>query len=178
MNLVYCKRYAMLLDYLFRTSIEQEMTSLAKTATTLSIVILLFTSCSSNSSPTLPDADFFVQAGQPFLLRVGDTAGVVVPTAIVLVRFNGVFEDSRCPVDVTCVQAGHALVSLSVQTTLTLQEIQIEVPPQGGAQQVVEEITLDVIEVRPPAQEGVTIEFLDYQVAMSVLSTGNPLPTS
>ena len=153
------------------------MTSLSKTAATLLGVILLFTSCSSNSGPTLPNADFFVSPGQPFLLRVGDTAGVVIPTAIVLVRFDGVLEDSRCPVNVTCVQAGHALASLSVQTTLTLQEIQIEVPPQGGAQQVVEEITLDVVEVRPPAQEGVTIGFLDYQVAMSVLSTGNPLPT-
>ena len=38
---------------------------------------------------------------------------------------------------------------------------------------VVEELTIDVIELRPEAQEGVTIDLLDYAVALRVRQTGD-----
>lgn len=137
----------------------------------------LLLGCTSNDSASLPDADFFVSAGQLFGLRVGDTAAVVTSSAFVLVRFNGVFEDSRCPQGVECVTAGKATMVLTVQTALALDEVTLEVPPQGGAQQVVREVTVEVIELRPPAEEGVRIDPLAYVAGMRVLETSTiPLP--
>lgn len=135
--------------------------------------VVILTACTSTQSTPTPEADFFVGPDQAFLLRVGDTAGVVIPTAVVLVRFGGVLADSRCPVDVTCVQAGAATLLFSVQTTLSIQEVQLDVPPGGTAEVGVEEVTLRTSELRPEAQEGVTIRAIDYQVVMRVSVTGD-----
>jgi hypothetical protein len=142
------------------------------------LTVLVLCACTSNSGPTLPDADFYVNAGQAFPLQVGQTVGAVLSTnAFVLVRFSGVSQDSRCPADVTCVQAGSATVQLSVQTTLDVQEIEIEVPPTGEAQQEVAEVTVVVLGLQPAAQSGVTINPLDYVVGLRVDETGSiPLP--
>ena len=131
--------------------------------------------CTSDSGPSLPDADFFVGPGQLFALRVGDTAAVVTSSAFVLVRFNGVFDDSRCPEDVECVTAGHATVGVTVQTALALDEVSLQVPPGGGVEQVVREVTVEILELRPAAQAGVRIDPLSYVVGMRVLESGSIL---
>lgn len=65
-----------------------------------------------------------VPLGQDFVLEVGQT--VLVEGAGFGITFVAVTEDSRCPVDVTCVWAGNATVELkvsisdAVDTTVTL----------------------------------------------------------
>lgn len=142
------------------------------------LTVLILCACTSNSGPSLPDADFYVNAGQAFPLQVGQTAGVALTTGTFgLVRFSGVSQDSRCPIDVTCVQAGSATVLLSVQTTLDVKEIELEVPPTGEVQQDVAEVTVVVLGLQPAAQSGVTINPLDYVVGVRVDETGSiPLP--
>jgi len=68
--------------------------------------------------------------------------------------------------------AGFATIVLSVQSALAVNEVQIQVPPSGEAQVVVEELTIDVLDLRPAAQEGVEINLLDYTVALRVRQTG------
>lgn len=145
---------------------------MSKTTAILLSAVIILTACTSTNNTQLPEADFFVSPDQPFLLRVGDTAGVAISAAIVLVRFGGVLADSRCPVDVTCIQAGAATLLFSVQTTLTVQEVQVDVPPGGSAEVTVEEVTLRTSEVRPAAQEGVVIKGIDYEVILLVSQTG------
>jgi hypothetical protein len=141
------------------------------------LFVLVLTACTSQSSVELPEAEFFVNAGQQFGLRVGETAGVVTSQAIDLVRFNGVEQDSRCPVDVQCVTAGFARVLLSVQTALNVHDIILEVPPDGTVAQVVDELTVTAIGVRPNAQDGVAIPPLDYIVGLTVTESGSiPIP--
>jgi hypothetical protein len=135
--------------------------------------VILF-ACSSNTGTQLPKADFFVNPQQQFALRVGETAGVLTTSAIVLVRFNGVTEDSRCPVDVQCITAGFAAALLTVQTTYNIHDITLNVPPSGTVSEVVDEVTVVSFGVRPEAQEGVTIDPLTYVVGLSVLETGSP----
>lgn len=150
---------------------------MARTAVALASVLIL-TSCTGSNQSALPEADFYVSTGQAFISRVGDVAGIVTQFSVVLVSFNGVAQDSRCPVDVTCVQAGAATISLNVQTTLDLQQVQVDVPPSGGAQvEVASEVLIEIAEVRPAAQEGVSIDQIDYQVVMRVTTIGSPLPT-
>jgi hypothetical protein len=129
--------------------------------------------CTSNSGSQLPEADIYVSPGQLFALRVGETAGVVASAAIDLVRFNGVANDSRCPQGVTCITEGYATVVLSVQSALTVSDVQMQVPPGGSAETTVEELTVEILELRPVAREGVTIDPLAYIAAMRVRETGS-----
>lgn len=126
----------------------------------------------TGSTATLPDADFFVTQGAPFQTRVGETVGVETPDSIILVSMSDVLDDSRCPVNVACVDAGHATVRLAIQTALAVQDVDIEVPPTGEVQVVVEEVTVTVLGLLPEAQEGVTIGLLEYLVGLRVVQTG------
>lgn len=50
--------------------------------------------------------------GQPFTIRVDET--VEIDGTGLSIRLLAVLEDSRCPVDVTCVWAGDAVVALEI----------------------------------------------------------------
>jgi len=138
-----------------------------------SIAVAILWGCNSNSQGTLPEADFFVSDGQGFTLRVGETAGIQTVSAINIIRFSGVLDDSRCPENVQCAVAGFATVLLSVQSALAITEIQLQVPPGGTAQMVVEELTIDVIALNPAAEAGIEINLLDYAVALRVRQTSD-----
>lgn len=141
------------------------------------LFVLVLTACTTQSGTQLPEAEFFVNAGQQFGLRVGETAGVVTSLAIALVRFNGVTQDSRCPVDVQCITAGSATVLLSVQSALNVRDITMEVPPEGTVEVVVDELTVTAVGVRPNAQQGATIDPLDYVVGLTVTESSTiPIP--
>ncbi len=135
------------------------------------VAVAVLQGCSQNT-PGLPDADFFVTQGAPFRLRFGESVGIQTPSTIVIVQMSDVLEDSRCPENVTCVEAGHVTIRLAVQTTLSVQDVDVQVPPEGDVQVVVEEVTVDIIGVLPAAREGVTIEILEYETAMRVVETG------
>lgn len=129
--------------------------------------------CTGSSGPTLPEADFFVNQGTPFLIRVGETVGIQTPSTIVVVQVSDVLNDSRCPEEVECVTAGFATVRLAVQTALSVQEVDIEIPPGADVRVDVEEVTVTVIVLRPPAREGVAIDLLDYELGLIVRETGD-----
>jgi hypothetical protein len=129
--------------------------------------------CSQSDTPRLPEADFFVAQGSPFLLRLGESVGVQTPSSFVIVQVSDILGDSRCPATVTCVDAGFVRIRLAVQTALAVQEVDIDVPPGGDVQVDVEEVTVDIIAVRPEAMEGVTIDIVDYEVGMRVVQTGD-----
>lgn len=74
---------------------------------TLFIVALLAAGACSGS-PTQPDR---VPSGQPFDLRVGDSA---LTTDDLRIRFDTVRSDSRCPMDALCVRAGEAVIALTI----------------------------------------------------------------
>lgn len=103
---------------------------------------------------------------------MGETGGVVTSQTIALVRFNGVTQDSRCPADVECITAGFATVVMSVQSALSVQDVSMDVPPEGTVNLEVDELTVTALGVRPNALEGVTIDPLDYVVGLTVTESG------
>ena len=135
------------------------------------LAVAILWGCSQSDTPTLPDADFVVAQGTTVLLRFGESVGIQTPSAIVIVQMSDVLQDSRCPATTTCVEAGHVTVRLGIQTAFSVQEVEVQVPPEGDVQVVVEEITLDINGVLPDAQEGVTIDLLDYEIVFSALQT-------
>lgn len=64
--------------------------------------------CACSGGPTQPDR---VPKGQPFDLRVGDSA---LTTDDLRIRFDTVRSDSRCPMDAMCVRAGEAVIALTL----------------------------------------------------------------
>ena len=58
-----------------------------------------------------PHATRSVPTGQPFDLRVGDSA---LTTDDLRIRFDTVRSDSRCPMDALCVRAGEAVIALTI----------------------------------------------------------------
>jgi hypothetical protein len=70
-------------------------------------LVLLLGACQNSRSPA-PSQD--AEATSEVTLRVGDTTFV----RNIEIRFGGVLEDSRCPLDVQCVWAGNGQVQLGV----------------------------------------------------------------
>jgi hypothetical protein len=105
------------------------------------------------------------------LLRIGESVGVQTASTIVIVAVSDVLGDTRCPENVTCVEAGSVTLEIAVQTALAVQDVIVEVPPEGNVQVIVEEVTIDILGVRPAAQEDVSIGLLEYETAMSVFET-------
>jgi len=73
------------------------------------VALVLLASCST--SPTAPRG---VSLADPFTLAPGQAAEVAGTG--VRITFQGVDADSRCPVDVTCVWEGDAVVVVSVRS--------------------------------------------------------------
>jgi hypothetical protein len=139
-------------------------------------LVLILAACTSQSGTQIPEADGYVETGDPFSIRVGQTAGVFTSQGVVdLVRFSGVAQDSRCPADVQCVQPGSATVLLSVQSSLDAQDVSVDVPPGGQAEVAVNELMVTVLNLSPEARQGVTINPLEY-VARLVVDETESLP--
>ena len=124
-------------------------------------IACILTACQSESGPT---ADFFVSQDQGFILQAGDTVGI--DGGLLIVSFDNVLGDSRCPANVTCVQAGAATVELTIQSLDRQETIQIDVPPDGMAEAVFDTYLLSVVELAPEPVENVTPTIVDYAVAM------------
>ena len=69
------------------------------------VVLLLAAGC---SGPTAPDR---VPKGEPFDLRIGDSA---LTTDDIRITFDTVRSDSRCPMDALCVRAGEAVIAVTL----------------------------------------------------------------
>jgi len=88
---------------------------------------LFLAACASGSSgPGTPTP----AVNEEFTLAPGQTAGI--DGTNLRLTFEGVTEDSRCPVDVTCIWEGDAVVILKVK--VEADEVTREVHTQGGAE--------------------------------------------
>jgi hypothetical protein len=78
------------------------------------LAIMLFAACAPLAGAPAQAAEqtTSVSLNQPFTLKVGASASV--GTGRVLVRFERVLKDSRCPADVQCIQAGEAVVQTRI----------------------------------------------------------------
>ncbi len=69
------------------------------------------------ATPTLPGpSPTYVAAGRQFTLQQGRS--VEIAAAHIRVSFDQIVNDSRCPVDVTCIRAGDATVALNVSSSI------------------------------------------------------------
>ncbi len=103
--------------------------------------------------------------GEAFELAVHQTAQITAEN--ISVTFQEVLEDSRCPVDVTCIWAGLAKVSLQVVVSGQERELSLSTsPPENSA--VFENYTFWLILVRPVPRSDQTMDRSAYVVTVMV----------
>lgn len=122
-------------------------------------------SCDSDS-PTAPDPAASVVLPATVTLAVGET--VLVDSVDVEVTFSAVTEDSRCPVDVTCVWAGRAVVALAIGAGSGASTIELEV----GQWREAEGLRLTATALDPQPREGEEIPPEDYRLELSLSRAG------
>jgi len=105
------------------------------------------------------------KVGEEFELAVHQTAQISAEN--ISATFQGVLEDSRCPVDVTCIWAGLAKVSLQVSVSGQERELSLSTsPPENSA--VFENYTFWLLSVRPVPRSDQNIDSSAYVVTMRV----------
>jgi hypothetical protein len=118
--------------------------------------------------PQAPHAEGSGASSQSFTLRAGETVPVAnTPLAI---TFDRVTEDSRCPVNVTCVWAGNAVVRLSIRHAgETRPTIELHTTTAGKREAVVDGVRLQLVQLAPARTEGSTIPPDQYLATIAVV---------
>lgn len=79
-----------------------------KRVATAAALVWMVAACGLSTGPGTPGDD------DPTTVELGVGEAVTIPGTVLRVEFLGVEEDSRCPVDVTCVWEGNAAVELGL----------------------------------------------------------------
>ena len=107
----------------------------------------------------------YPKLGEEFELAVHQTAQMTAEN--ISVTFQQVLEDSRCPVDVNCIWAGLAEVSLRVAVSGNEEELSLSTsPPDNSA--VFENHTFWLIKVRPVPRANQNMDSSAYFVTVMV----------
>jgi hypothetical protein len=124
---------------------------------------LALIACSSpTASSAVPDQDFDLRAGESARLEGSD----------LVVAFESVPSDSRCPVDVHCVHAGDATVRLRVQgggAAASVLELHTNAEPKEGAQG---SFLIRLIGLRPLPRDGRPVAATEFVATLKI----NPKP--
>ncbi len=108
-----------------------------------------------------------VTVGQAFDLRVGQTAHVV--RASLAIRVEAVLEDSRCPVDTTCVWEGDAVFRIRVEEAdgegVTLE---LHTNPTFAQQGAFKGFRVRLVRVEPPRRDGSAVAAEEYVLTLVV----------
>jgi tetratricopeptide (TPR) repeat protein len=109
-----------------------------------------------------------VPLGESFSLRVGEAARV--EDAGITVTFQKVLSDSRCPKDVTCIQAGEAVVSLALDAEEGRSAVlELAVPPGGSSPEATfASLRVAVIELQPQKDSRKPIDPASYVATLRV----------
>lgn len=135
-------------------------------------VILLLSVGLLGCSGLISDAAPPAVLDEPFVLEPGET--VVVEGTALEVTFREVSEDSRCPVDATCVWAGNA--GIAVETALDGVErafrLNTTVHPSTGPRSAdLDGYRLELVGLEPEPRTGRSIPQRDYRASFLVTRT-------
>lgn len=144
----------------------------ALVAAGVAVALWLLAGCSSGY-PLDPGSDLSAETGEAFTLKVGET--VEIADADLTVRLLAVMGDSRCPVDVTCVWAGDAVVAVEVVLSGSEYAFGLHVNPgtvTGPGHADVGAYRIELEGLAPDPLAGVPIPQAEYTVTLRV----DPIP--
>ena len=109
-----------------------------------------------------------IALGEEFVLRVEQTVTLGDGTDLRL-TFEAVREDSRCPVGVTCVWAGDAVVAIAVDHTASgAKTLELHTNASFATDAPLDGNTVSLLELSPTPREGSTIEVDQYRATLVV----------
>jgi hypothetical protein len=119
---------------------------------------LLLDVAGQESSP----GDVLATLGDAFVLRPGGR--VAFADAPVVLMFDTVLQDSRCPTDMRCVRAGEVTLQVSATVEDVALTTRLDVPPGGEAETRIGPYTLTVLDLQPPADADAAIRPEQYRL--------------
>jgi len=127
----------------------------------LAVVACLTASCGSTPArPTPPiDATLTVSLGE---------AAVVAPGSLII-RFDTVTEDSRCPTGAYCVWAGRAGARLAVVANASEQSIQLLSDPRASRTATAGDVRVEWVELEPYPSIGAPTQPGTYRLTVRVM---------
>lgn len=105
-----------------------------------------------------------VTVGREFQLALGDTARVNGGPDV---SFEAVVEDSRCPIDAVCIQAGRATVRLGIRHPDGAQAIELSTR-EGAAADTVQGYGVRLVSLLPPPRAAAPTPSDSYRVALLI----------
>lgn len=136
-------------------------------ATALLVVALATSLLGQNTQPA------GAKRGEPFELKANGAARLADEN--LLVRFEAVTEDSRCPVKVQCIWAGDAVVELTVEKPPAAAGTRtLHTSERFGREADYEGLVIRLLDLRPLPREGTTIPPEDYRVTLVVDKASRP----
>ena len=124
--------------------------------------------------PPPPTGDLTVDLGAAFTLAIGGSA-VVAETAL-LIRFDDVLQDSRCPRDVTCIRAGDATLLFTTLLAGEPAAHRVVVDAAGSGRFDAAGFTVTALGLAPEPLSTAPIAAGDYRVRLRVTATAAPAP--
>ncbi|GEM_PF-2236681 len=109
-----------------------------------------------------------ITLGRSFSLK--GTQYAMLPGSNLAIHFLGAVEDSRCPIDVLCIQAGEVTVGMEALYTGELNggEFSLTLGTEGAdnAQREIDGYRLTLLEVSPTPRSGVMTSSDEYSVVL------------
>jgi len=121
--------------------------------------LVLLASCGTSPAASRP-----VGLGEPFTLAPGEAAQVGTG---LLVTFQGVDADSRCPVDVTCVWEGDAVVLVSARPDAAPRR-ELHTSGRYASEVEVGDYKVRLVGLAPAPRQGASPAPGDYRVTLVV----------
>lgn len=127
------------------------------------------------ATPTPPSNALTGALDQPIVVKWFQT--VDYSQADMTVQFNGVLEESRCPSQVNCAQAGRAVLSFKLERDGKLGFVQLSTsPPDGRTTGYFQGYAIELLGVEPyPATIDQKIPDRDYSVVIVVREMAPPI---
>jgi len=120
---------------------------------------LCLAGCGDGNSPTEPST---------FPISITLAPGQQQNAGGLVVRFNEVLEDSRCPVDVMCVWAGEATLSVSTSTGGISGNYQMTINDAARKRLVTGDYQVELVTLAPQRRAGITTDPTTYRATFTI----------
>jgi hypothetical protein len=120
----------------------------------------------------LNNGDFTLYGNEGFYVKVlnGGSVNVdygqTVTYSGLSIKFASILEDSRCPIDVNCIQAG----TVRVETELTSESVSYEKAFTLGEAVLVAGRRITLVQVEPYMQTGIEITDKEYRLTFKIMN--------
>lgn len=109
-----------------------------------------------------------VQPSEAFELAPGESARIEASGEELVIEFSGVRNDSRCPSDVLCAQAGEALVALNLTLDGETQTASLSTFGTAASQAQIGDFTIQLQSLEPYPVSTEAIDPQDYRLTLVV----------